>query len=540
MDGLEKQQKFFVSAALESESAVKASYRISHIIAKHCKPFSDGEYIRECLMVAAEDITPGKKEAFSRISITRNTVASRIVELGQDIERQLNQKCADFQAFSLSFDESTDIGDTAQLCIFLRGVDKSFKVHEEILSISAMHGTTKGSDIFDAVTTTIATRVPGLQWQKLAGLTTDRAPATTGKNSGAVSLIMKMVKEKWSQQEVISFHCIIHQEVLCGKGLKLDHVMQPVVKTVNHIRCRGANHRQFKTFLEEVEAEYGDLLYHADVHWLSRRKVLERFFALRIEIQEFLRENAGCRRGIQDTIALFSSNEWLFDLAFLVDITRHLNMLNTNLQRRNQLVTDMVDCVCSFRQKIGLFKTDFMKGVSKHFPSITELLSLNTNISSMDCYVQHLNTVEQNFAERFQDFKIFKMEADFQLFRDPFAAVVENYEDPDLQLELIDVKNNSFLKAKFKEVSLVEFYSFVNCATYPLLFQRSANIASLFGSTYLCEQTFSVMTCTKSKHRSRLTDEHLDASVRLAVSSTVPDFQFAVAGKRCQFSGKAQ
>ena len=178
-----------------------------------------------------------------------------------------------------------------------------------------------------------------------------------------------------------------------------------------------------------------------------------------------------------------------------------------------------------------------MKGVYKHFPSVTELLSLKTNILLMDRYVQHLNTVEQNFAQRFQDFH--KMEAELQLFRDPFAAVLENYEHPDLQLELIDVKNNSFLKAKFKEVSLLEFYSFVNCATHPLLFQRSANIASLFGSTYLCEQAFSVMACIKSKHRSRLTDEHVDASVRLEASSLVPDFQHVTAGKRGQISSKA-
>jgi hypothetical protein len=444
----------------------------------------------------------------------------------------------DFLAFSLALDESTDIVDTAQLCIFIRGVDKSFKVHEEILSVSPMHGKTTGTDIFDTLINAIATKVPALNWKRLVGVTTDGAPAMIGKESGVVALIRKMVKEECPNQEVTSFHCIIHQQTLCGKALKLEHVMKPVVKIVNYIRSRGLTHRQFKSFLEEVDAEYGDLLYHSEVRWLSRGKLLERFFAIRNDIEAFFRENACQKSGIVDAVALFASHEWMFDLAFLVDLTRHLNILNITLQRRNQLVTDMIDCICAFRQKISLFKRDFEKGIYRHFPAITELKSQNVNSPTMDQYVQHLTTVEDNFDQRFKDFQ--HKEADLHLFRNPFAAAVENYDEPDLQLELIDLQNNSFLKAKFKEVPLEEFYSFMNSATYPLLWQRSANIAALFGSTYLCEQAFSIMACTKSKHRSRLTDEHLDAAVRLAVSSTVPDFNHVTSSKRCQSSGMSK
>jgi hypothetical protein len=68
----------------------------------------------------------------------------------------------DFLAFSLALDESTDIVETAQLCIFIRGVDKSFKEHEEILLVSPMHGKTTGTDIFDTLINAIATKVPTL------------------------------------------------------------------------------------------------------------------------------------------------------------------------------------------------------------------------------------------------------------------------------------------------------------------------------------------------------------------------------------------
>ena len=54
--------------------------------------------------------------------------------------------------------------------------------------------------------------------------------------------------------------------------------MPVFVKSVNFIRSRGLNHRQFQSFFESIEDEYRYILYYTDVRWLSRGAVLKRFF----------------------------------------------------------------------------------------------------------------------------------------------------------------------------------------------------------------------------------------------------------------------
>jgi len=48
--------------------------------------------------------------------------------------------------------------------------------------------------------------------------------------------------------------------------------MQTVVRGVKFIVSRALNHKQFRQFIEEYDTEYGDLLMHSEVRWLSRGK----------------------------------------------------------------------------------------------------------------------------------------------------------------------------------------------------------------------------------------------------------------------------
>ena len=265
------------------------------------------------------------------------TISRRIENLSTDLKLTFEKRASEFEYYSLALDESTDATDTAQLVVFIRGIDSKFNLTEELANLHSLNDTTTGVDIFKAVMKEID--AIGLKLHNLCGVTTDGAPSMTGREKGLVALLEKeRINSGSSTMKLVKVHCIIHQENLCSKSLRIQNEMEIVVKTVNFIRARGLNHRQFRKLLDEMDSQYGDLLYYTEVRWLSRGAMLRRFYELREEVFHFMEEKGKPDFHLKDPL-------WLCDLAFLVDITQHLNFLNSKLQGKISLFTI---CLTSF------------------------------------------------------------------------------------------------------------------------------------------------------------------------------------------------
>lgn len=519
------QQSMFTKPIQDAETATEVSFEISRIIAKTCRPFKDGEFVKQCLDIAAKKICPENVKKFEKIQLNRMTVQRRITALADNIEEQLATKSRSFEYFSIALDESTDISSTAQLLIFLRGVTQNFEVSEELIGMSSLTSQTKGSDMLEALLEKCS--IMDLDLTKISGITTDGAPSMVGSTSGIVTLLKTYLQTKnINTKELMQFHCIIHQEALCSKLLGFENVMKVVVPTVNFIKSRGLNHRQFKQFLEDIESEYGDLLFYTEVRWLSRGLTLQRFLNLIEEIQLFLAEK-------KNDVPELDNPDWLCDLAFLVDITNHLNVLNTRLQGKDQLISQLYSHVSSFQCKLSLFRTQINSANYGHFPNYKKIMEKFNKTDVNFAHVEKIDILIQGFENRFVDFK--KVKPLLDIFSNPFNISPENAPES-MQLELIDMQNDDNLRNKFNEGNLLNFYRCVDKNAYKELRINALKCASLFGSTYICEQTFSVMKLNKTKNRNRLTNENLEAIIRVATSNVEPNLKKLVSSMQCHAS----
>ncbi|KAI2657749.1 General transcription factor II-I repeat domain-containing protein 2 [Labeo rohita] len=137
-----------------------------------------------------------------------------------------------------------------------------------------------------------------------------------------------------------------------------------------------------------------------------------------------------------------SNPKWLADVAFVTDITKHLNALNV------------------FKEKMQHPSQN--ESNTSHFPALQEV---------MDCFPQETcgkicksNTLSADFTCHFKDFAI--IEQDMHLFLSPFS--VDPVDAPhELQLELIDLQCHDDLR--HQQLSLTDFDRHLNKEKFPKL-----------------------------------------------------------------------
>ena len=122
---------------------------------------------------------------------------------------------------------------------------------------------------------------------------------------------------------------------------------------------------RFQALVDDVDVQYGDLLYFCEDHWLSRGAMLSRVCDLQKEIATFLRQN---NLPYADQ---FFNPRWLARLDLLTDITTHLSALNVKLQGKDILITDMHAHITACDVgKPGIVEAQLANGQLEHFPRL--------------------------------------------------------------------------------------------------------------------------------------------------------------------------
>ena len=151
-----------------------------------------------------------------------------------------------------------------------------------------------------------------------------------------------------------------------------------------------------------MNAEFDDLLHHNNVRWLSKGKVLERFWTLRKDLEIFLLDQKSAK--VNQFVEFMQNEEKILIVAFLSDITSHLNDLDMKLQGKNNTVCNLTSAVCAFQKKLELFKCDLQQD-QLHF---AKLLNQTAGTHHHHNHAEFLDKLNENFRTRSGDFPVGK------------------------------------------------------------------------------------------------------------------------------------
>lgn len=103
--------------------------------------------------------------------------------------------------------------------------------------------------------------------------------------------------------------------------------------------------RLFRIICDDTGALHHNLLYHTEVRWLSKRKVLTKVMELRAELLVYLQQ------AYSNYSEFISDPEFLLKFAFLSNLLERLNNLNKTLHGRDENVITAKDKLFGFTKK---------------------------------------------------------------------------------------------------------------------------------------------------------------------------------------------
>ncbi|KAJ3580661.1 hypothetical protein NHX12_034281 [Muraenolepis orangiensis] len=179
-------------------------------------------------------------------------------------------------------------------------------------------------------------------------------------------------------------------------------------------------------------------------------------------------------------------------------------------------ILTLSDKVNAFTKKLQRWAARAESGDFEMFSELHDFLESDMNANSLkESITCHLRSLLDKFNQYFLTENV----EPFDWVRQPFTNCSSNNLPSELEDALIELSSDRTLQASFASKTLDEFWLSV-VQEYPGLSKAAMDILTPFGSTYLCEKTFSSLAYIKNKYRCRLNS--MEENLRVAVSSIDP------------------
>ena len=210
----------------------------------------------------------GATRRLKQVTLSNDAVRRTINNLNIDSCDQLISGFKDSPLkISLQLDESTDVSNYSQLICFV-GYIKEKKVAEALFFCKPLPRTITAKNVFKLVKGFFNKH--NLDLKMIGSICTDGALATLRIHSGFAATLKKEIPE------LKVTHCLLHRQALAFKALPscLNNFLNYCVKIVNYTRL-------FLSLCQDVnQNDKHVLLYHTEVRWLLKGRVLNRFLQL--------------------------------------------------------------------------------------------------------------------------------------------------------------------------------------------------------------------------------------------------------------------
>ncbi|XP_061587408.1 general transcription factor II-I repeat domain-containing protein 2-like [Cololabis saira] len=465
--------KILVRGLTAQQKVTSASLKAAWVLARHNRPFTDGEIFKEVMVAVLEELATDKSmdgviASVKQVPLSARSATWRIDALSDAVHGVILSGLSQANYFSVAIDESTDNTDVSQMCVYVRYFDgKEFR--EELLSLIPLEGNTTGEIIFTKLEEVF--RLYSLSFEKINLIVTDGAPAMLGKH-----------REDASHDDLL-----LHNDVRWlskGKALERFCALLDEVKAFLRLsKMRAAD--DHLAFLQD-EMSMSNVAFLTDIFGQPKQ--------LNLQLQ-------GRGKTIVDMVEKMES------------FTRKLELFQSDLLTGRLLHFSTL--TSQVRGEVTGLMVDFIKQLRANFKSRFEDYSIPRDIVAF---------VRDPLTVRSADFSSLAKET------------IPLLNEAAFQMELIDFQTTSLVSDALKSAQSVDDFWMTCSDEYSWIKKLAFYVLTMFPSTYTCETAFSSMKAIKTHKRNRLTHKNLENCLRVKVTSISPDIQKIVTEGRCQFS----